>query len=156
MLIDGRHILYFVWIVTTLSLFLLIPKSKVRLALVAFLFNQVITWPVGLFVAEMGWVEYPIRFFEKANKASFTFEYFFYPVMCVYFNVYFPDGKPLLVRAAYYTLFCSILTLAELLILQHTNLIRYIHWNAYLSWVTLCITFYITRKFCLWFFKHCG
>lgn len=153
MSIDGKLILYAVWIITTLSLFLFIPKNKVRLALQTILFKQVLTWPLGLFVVEMGWIQYPIRFFPNANQASFTFEYFFYPVVCAYFNVYFPSSKNLLTRVIYYILFCSSLTLAELFILHHTQLISYIHWNAYLTWASLFITFYITRQLCLWFFK---
>lgn len=153
MLLDGRQFLYFVWIATTISLFFLIPKDKVRLALVAFLFKQVITWPIGLFVVDMGWIQYPIRLLQNANQTSFTYEYFFYPVICAYFNVYFPNGKGLVQRATYYIIFCSVLTLAELLALHYSNLVRYIHWNAYWTWITLFITFYVTRKFCLWFFK---
>lgn len=153
MIIDGKNLLYFVWFVTILSLFFFIPKNKIRLAWVAFLFKQVLTWPLGLFVVNMGWIQYPIRFFENANYASFTFEFFIFPVMCVYLNVYFPSEKSLFVRATYYILICSVLTLAELLILHHTDLIRYIRWNGYLTWTTLFITFYINRQFCLWFFK---
>ena len=154
MALDGKTILYIVWTITILSLFFLIPKNKVRLALVAFLFKQVITWPTGLYVVHMGWIQYPIRFFENANQSSFTFEYFFYPVMCAYFNVYFPVGKSLSVRVAYYIFYCTILTLAELIILHNTHLIVYINWNAYATWVTLFITFYSTRQFCVWFFKQ--
>lgn len=96
MIIDGKNLLYFVWFVTILSLFFFIPKNKIRLAWVAFLFKQVLTWPLGLFVVNMGWIQYPIRFFENANYASFTFEFFIYPVMCIYLNVYFPSEKSLL------------------------------------------------------------
>lgn len=152
MQMDDKGILYFMWIATTISLFVLIPKAKVGLALVAFLFAQALTWPMGLFTVDMGWIQYPIRFFENANYASFTFDYFFLPVMCVYFNIYFPEGKGLLRRTAHYTIFCTAMALLELLFLHHTNLIRYIHWNAYWTWITLWVNFYITRKFCLWFF----
>ena len=77
MAIDGKGLLYFFWIVTILSVFLLVPKDKVRLAWVAFLFKQFLTWPLGLIVVDMGWIQYPIRFFENASYSSFTFEYFF-------------------------------------------------------------------------------
>lgn len=153
MSVDGKIILYIVWITTILSLFFFIPKDKMRLALVSILFKQVITWPVGLFFVDIGWIQYPIRFFENANQTSFTFEYFFFPVICAYFNIYFPTGKRLLVRATYYILFCSILTFAELLLLHYTELIRYIYWNAYFTWLGLFITLFLSRKFCLWFFK---
>lgn len=156
MSVDGKTILYFTWALTIASLFVLIPKAKVRLALVAFFFKQVITWPLGLYVVHMGWIQYPIHFFENSNQTSFTFEYFFFPVMCAYFTIYYPDKKSLSTQAAYYVSFCSVITLAELYLLHNTNLIRYIHWNAYVTWISLFVTFYITRKFCLWFFQSTG
>lgn len=76
MTMDGKGLLYFVWFATLISIVFFIPKAKVRVAIVAVLFKQVITWPLGLFVADMGWIQYPIRFFENANQTSFTFEYF--------------------------------------------------------------------------------
>jgi hypothetical protein len=36
-----------------------IPKNKLRLAIVAFLFQQVITFLIGLVVVEWGLLEYP-------------------------------------------------------------------------------------------------
>lgn len=151
--IDDKSILYFVWAITILSLPFCIPKRKVRLALLVFFFKQTLTWPLGLLVANMGLIQYPIRFLENASQTSFTFEYLFHPIMCAYFMVYFPSSKSLMIRASYYILFCSTLMLAELVILHSTQLIRYIHWNAYLTWISLFITTYITRKFCLWFLK---
>lgn len=151
--INEKYILHFVWAATLISMVFLIPRNKVREAVVAFLFKQAMTWPLGLFIADMGWIQYPIRFFENVNRGSFTFEYFFYPVICAYFMVYFPNDKRLVTRAAYYFAFSTTLTLAELVILHNTDLIIYIRWNAYATWISLFITFYITRKFCLWFFK---
>ncbi|MDR7865616.1 MAG: CBO0543 family protein [Sporomusaceae bacterium] len=151
-----KLILYGVWIATVVSLFFLIPREKVRLALVAFLFKQFITWPVGLYVVDRGWIMYPVRFFENANQTSFTFEYFFFPVLCAYFNVYFPEGSKALVRAAYYMLFCSALTVAEVMLERYTDLIIYISWDWYLTWFSMFVLFYITRKFCLWFFEKYG
>ena len=58
-------------------LFMLIPKSKMHEANVAFLFTQFITWSVGLTVANFRLIEYPIRIFSYANKAHFIFEFFF-------------------------------------------------------------------------------
>lgn len=153
MTIDGKNILYFVWFITTLSLCFFIPKSKIRLALQAFLFSQALTWPLGLLVVDRGLIQYPILFFENANKTSFTFEYFFYPIVCAYFIVYFPNTKNLAIRAMYYIIFCSILTATELFLLHNTELIRYIHWYAYWTWISLFVIFHVTRKLCLWFFK---
>lgn len=153
MALNGKSVLYIVWITTTLSLPILIPKSKVRLALVAGLFKQLLTWPLGLLVVDQGWIEFPIHFYENAGRGSFTFDYFFYPIMCAYFQVYFPVQNGTGIRAAYYVLFTTVLTLAEIYLKNNTQLIRYIHWNGYLTWITILITFYLSRQFCLWFFK---
>lgn len=154
MTFNDKYILYFVWIATGISIPLFIPKNKRRLAWVSFLFSQVLTWPLGLFVADMHWIQYPVRMFAEGTHGSFTYEYFFYPIMCSFFNAYFPTGeRRLWMRATYYAGYCSILTLAELFLLHNTNLIRYIHWNAFFTWISLFTTFSLTRKFCLWFFK---
>ena len=148
-----KAILYFAWIATLISLVLLIPKDKIRLGMVAFLFKMFLTWPMGLYVVNEGWIEYPVRFFANAAQASFTFEYFFYPAICAIFNVHFPEGKPAYVRAVYYILFCTVITAAEALLERHTDLIKYIHWNEAITWITLFITFYATCQFCRWFFN---
>jgi hypothetical protein len=151
-MIDGKILLYFVWGITICSLFLFIPRGKVRLAWVAFLFEQVLTWPLGLVVADRGLISYPVNFLENATRVSFTYEYLFLPAICAYFLVYFPNDNRFSIRATYYIAFCTVLTLLELLVLHYTNLVRYIHWNASFTWLAIFITFYVTRKFCLWFF----
>ncbi len=135
-----KAILYFTWIATAISLVLLIPKDKIRLAIVAFLFKEFLTWPMGLYVA-------------NTTKASFTFEFFFYPAICAIFNTHFPEDKPAYVRAFYYILYCTVITAAESLLERYTDLIEYIHWNEAYTWITLIVTFYISRQFIRWFFK---
>ncbi|MFC5653730.1 CBO0543 family protein [Paenibacillus solisilvae] len=44
------------------------PRNQFRLAQVAILFKQVITWLFGLFVVELGWIEYPVRELESVNR----------------------------------------------------------------------------------------
>ena len=146
-------ILYFTWIATVISLVLLIPKDKIRLATVAFLFKLFLTWPLGLIVVNEGWIEYPVNFFANATKVSFTFEYIFYPAICAIFNVHFPENRPIYVRAFYYILYCTAITAAESLLEHHTGLIRYIHWNEAFTWITLFVTFYLNRQFVRWFFQ---
>jgi hypothetical protein len=41
------------------GILLFIPKNKIRLAVVAFLFKQEITFLLGLMVVELGLIEYP-------------------------------------------------------------------------------------------------
>lgn len=72
-----EYIIYFIEVVLIIILLLrFIPKDKIREGHVAYLFKLVITWSIGLVVAEIPLIEYPIRFFPYATKTSFLFEFF--------------------------------------------------------------------------------
>jgi hypothetical protein len=140
-----------VYVVATGILFF-IPKNKFRLAVVAFLFQQVITFLIGLVVVELGLLEYPVRLFASINRTSFTFEYFSFPVICAAFNVWYPNDRSTLIQLGYYAGISSVLTIAEVLIEKYTYLIKYIHWEWYITWSTICLALFIARLFCVWFF----
>jgi hypothetical protein len=141
------------WIIMIVLLIVLIPGNKIRHAIVAFFFKQLITWVTGLSVVELGLIEYPVRLFPYANRTSFTFEYFIYPAICAIFNVHYPENKNKLGQFMYYFYFCSALTAVEVIFEKNTNILKYIHWTWYITWITLFMTFYLTRKFYVWFFK---
>ncbi|WP_026575547.1 CBO0543 family protein [Bacillus sp. UNC438CL73TsuS30] len=145
-------ILLIVWVLSTVILFF-IPKNKIRLAVVAFLFNQIITFLIGLVVVEMGLIEYPVRLFASINRTSFTFEYYAFPVVCAAFNVWYPKNRGRLSQLGYYVGFSSLLTILEVLIERNTQLIKYLHWKWYISWITIGVALFITRLFCTWFFQ---
>jgi hypothetical protein len=138
--------------VVAIGILFFIPKNKFRLAVVAFLFQQVITFLNGLVVVELRLLEYPIRLFASINRTSFTFEYFAFPVICAAFNVWYPINRSALIQLGYYVGFSSVLTILEVIIEKYTKLIKYIHWEWYISWVTICIALFIARLFCVWFF----
>ncbi|WP_341442912.1 CBO0543 family protein [Oxobacter pfennigii] len=130
-----------------------VPENRIRHAWLIFLFKQLMTWILGLLVVEYDLIEYPVEIFKYANKTSFTFEYFVYPVICVVFNLHYPGKKTLLKQFIYYLYYCTAITVIEIFIEKYTNLIKYIHWSWYLTWITLYITFFASRKFYVWFFK---
>lgn len=139
------------------SLFLLlkfVPRNKIRQATLTILFKQVMTWVFGLLVVEKGLIHYPYRpFFKKTYKASFSFEYFFYPVLCVLFNLYYPVKKSLLVRILYQMTHASVITYLESLMEKYTKLITYKKWTWYWSLITLWVSNLISYCFYQWFFK---
>ena len=142
------------WIVTICLLLMFIPKNKIREASVAFLFKHLITWLFGLIVVELRLIKYPIRlFFPYATKSSFSFEYFIYPSLCAIFNVHYPTKKNFLGQFMYYFYFCTSMTFLEIILEKYTQILKYIHWTWYITWITLFITFYVSRKFYEWFFK---
>lgn len=148
-----RLFLICTWIVVAILLWIFVPRNKVREAHVIYLFKLMITWFFGLVVVQAKLIEYPVRFFSFANRTSFTFEYVVFPSVCVLFNLYFPEGTSLSRKVAHYVVYSSFLTLIEVILEKHTNLIRYIDWTWYYTWFTLAVTFWASRKYYLWFFK---
>ncbi|MDP4093207.1 MAG: CBO0543 family protein [Bacillota bacterium] len=146
-------ILIMSWIVTGLLLFIFVPKDKYRHAIIIFLFKQTITWILGLIVAHYKLIEYNGDIFSNATQASFTFEYIVYPGICVLFNLYYPENKRRFSQFLYYAYYCSAITIIEVFLEKTTNLINYRHWSGIMTWLSLALTFFVSRKFYLWFFK---
>lgn len=144
-------ILISVYLVATGLLFF-VPKNKIRLLVFAFLFTQLITFLIGLVVVELGLLEYPVRCFASVNRTCFSYEFYAFPVVCIAFNVWYPNNRSPLYRLGYYVGFSSVLTIGEVIIEKYTDLIEYIHWEWYITWITTCLSFFIVRLFCVWFF----
>ncbi|WNF38280.1 CBO0543 family protein [Bacillaceae bacterium IKA-2] len=149
-----RGILILIWLVTIGLLYNYIPKNKIRHAVLVYLFKQTITWFFGMFVVEMKLIKYPIKlFFENTNKASFSFEYFFFPSLCAIFNLNYPEKKNKIIKLLYYFFHTGLLTGLEVILERYTNLIKYIKWKWYWTFITIGSTYYLSRRFYLWFFK---
>lgn len=149
-----KKILSILWILTFGLLIRFVPKSKIRHGVLAFLFKQVVTWLLGLIVVEKGWIEYPARLFKKSNRSSFSFEYFFFPGFCAIFNLHYPEDKGKVYKVLYYIFFSGIITGVEVLAEKYTDLIRYIKWKWYWSFLSIGGTFYLSHLFYRWFFKE--
>ncbi|MCD8509271.1 MAG: hypothetical protein LRY73_04855 [Bacillus sp. (in: Bacteria)] len=130
---NEKRILVFFWLLTIIVLIIFIPKHKLRKAILAFLYKQIITWMFGLLVVEKGLIRYPVRFFSKANKTSFSFEYFFYPSLCSIFNIYYPEKKGPFHKFLYIVSHSGAVTLIEAIIERYTDLIDYVKWRWYWS-----------------------
>lgn len=142
------------WIVTSILLIKFVPRKRIREAIVSFLFKQVITWLFGLLVVEKDLISYPNRlFFKKTIKSSFTFEYFVYPGLCALFNLYYPENKPKILKVLYYSFHTSIITIFEIIAVKYTNLIKYNKWTWYWSFITMYMSYFLSRIFQSWFFR---
>lgn len=133
------------WVGLAILLLIFVPKAKFREAFFIFLVVQIFTWPIGLFVVQKKWIEYPVRFFSYALKSSFSLEYFVYPAICVLFSIYYPFSSKLIYRIGYFLVWTTLLTIAESIIEKNTDLIVYVHWNAFYTWITLFIIFFATN-----------
>lgn len=147
-----RVVLVAAWLVG-IGLIFGFPKQRIRLAHTAFLFKQLITWVLGVAVVEAGWIEYPVREFASVNRSSFTYEYFLLPVVCAFYNARYPGKSSLTVKFAYLMLFSTILTVVEVVIEAYTDLIQYVHWTWYWTFLSLTATFLLSRLFCVWYFR---
>lgn len=150
-----KNILVMIWVVTMGLLYIYIPKNKMRHGWLAFFFQQMITWLFGLYVSEKKLIKYPIRFFKKANKSSFSFEYFLFPAFSAIFNVNYPENKNGIIKFLYYAFHSGLITGVEVLAEKYTNLIKYVKWKWYYSFITIWITYYMSRLFYRWFFRDC-
>ena len=146
-------ILVVAWVITGILLIIFVPKNKIRQASIIFLFKQLMTWFFGLIVVELRWIEYPGDVLQYASKTSFTFEYLVYPAICVLFNLHYKEENSTFNQLKYYFYFCTVITLIEVTLESTTELINYINWSWYWTWITLFITFYASRRFYLWFFR---
>ena len=135
-----------------ISAFLLVPKHRRREAHVVFLFQQLITWALGLCTVEFGLLKYPVHELHKANYTSITFEYFIYPTVAVYFNLYYPSKRAVWLRLCYYAAFAASITGPEVLIEHTTRLIHYTGWHWYYTTVSITATLLLSRLFYSWYF----
>jgi hypothetical protein len=127
---------------------------KIRHGLLAFVYKQAITLLFGLVVAEKGLIKYPVREFKKAYKGSFSFGCFLYPSLCAIFNFYYPENRSRLSQFLYINSHAALLTLVEVVVERYTNLIKYVKWKWYWSYLTMVLTYYSSRLFYRWFFKE--
>jgi hypothetical protein len=147
-----RAILYGSIVLIVILLLIFIPRKMIRVALTIFLFKQIITWILGVLVVEMDLVRYPVRLIEMANRTSFLFEYIVYPSICAIFITHYPEHKSKLYKFGYYAFYCSLMSGIEELLEHTTDLIDYIHWAWYWTWLSLFFTFWLARQFYKWYF----
>lgn len=146
-------ILYSVWIITIVLLVIFIkPKYSIE-AQVSFLFMQIPSWLFGAWVVQKGLIEYPVGFLKTVYKSSFTFEFFVFPSVSAIFNVHFPKDKSWFVKSIYILSFPTAITILEVNLVKYTQLIKYLNWAWYWSFITLTFTLLISYGYYLWFFK---
>ncbi|CAG7654882.1 CBO0543 family protein [Paenibacillus allorhizosphaerae] len=146
-------ILSSVWMITAILLVLFIKPKKWIDAQVSFLFMQVPSWLIGAIVVQGGLIEYPVGFLSMAYKASFTFEFFVFPAVSAIFNVHFPRDKSLFIKIIYILSFPAVITIIEVHLEKYTQLIKYLNWTWYLSFISITITLLLSYGYYRWFFK---
>lgn len=135
------------WLIAILLFYFLIPKSKRFEAVLSIFVMQMFTWPLGFIVAELKLISYPSRFFEYATTASFTFEYFVFPVVSALFNQYYPKNSSYIKVFLYTSVIVSLITIGEFILEIYTDNINYINWDWYWSWLSMFVLLHIAYQF---------
>ncbi|MDR7236596.1 CBO0543 family protein [Neobacillus drentensis] len=147
-----QSILYILYACTFISL-AFIPKHKLRDASIIFLFQQAVTWFAGILAVGFNLLEYPVRELAKVNGTSFLYEFFLYPVITIFFCLYYPRISKRWKKIIYISTFSTGLTIPEVIIEQNTNLIKYLKWEWYDTWASVYITLFLAWIFYKWYFK---
>ncbi|WP_099355064.1 CBO0543 family protein [Fredinandcohnia onubensis] len=145
-------ILYIIYACTIISL-AFIPKNKWKEASLAFLFQQCVTWFLGLLVVELHLLKYPVMEFPNVNGTSFLFEFLAYPIICAFFCIYYPRKSTSWRKVFYISTFCTIMTISEIIFVKYTDLIIYVHWDWYITWLSLYASLFLLWSFYKWYFK---
>ncbi len=143
---------HYVWMITAISVFF-IPKYYYRRASISFLFMIFVSWFLGIIVVEYDLIEYPKRFLASVNETSFTFEFFVFPVIGVFFNLYYPASSTRWKQFIYTAALTTGIVIPEIIVEKYTDLIEYINWTWYISWISIFATFALLRFFYKWYFK---
>ncbi|MGO4276587.1 CBO0543 family protein, partial [Paenibacillus sp. TAF58] len=130
-------ILYSAWIVTAVLLLIFIKRNDLIKAQVSFLFMQIPDWLFGAWVVKKGFIEYPVGLLKMVYKSSFTFEFFVFPAVSAIFNVHFPKDKSWFVKTIYTLSFPTVITIIEVNLVKYTQLINYLNWTWYWSFITI-------------------
>ncbi|WP_438449187.1 CBO0543 family protein [Gorillibacterium sp. sgz5001074] len=133
--------------------FLVLNRKRPLEAQAVFLFHQLLTWPFGILAVEFGYLEYPVREFPSATHTSFLYEFFAFPVVACYFNLFFPVHRGIRTKIWFYLSYTMCLTVPEIFLERDTDLIHYNCWAWYWSFLTIGFTLMGSRVFYRWFFS---
>lgn len=141
------------WIIALGLLFFGAPRSKLREVILSLLFMQSISFILSSITIHYKLISYPIRFFSYVSRTSITFEFLVFPVVSVLYNLYYPKNGIWLKKLLYSISFPSVIILFEGIIENYTNNIKYLHWNVFLSWISMFLILQISYRFYRWFFS---
>ncbi|NUK31596.1 hypothetical protein HT574_16330 [Parageobacillus sp. VR-IP] len=139
-----RILLWALLIIGMILLLLSLRKPLIKDTVLVYLLKAYFSSFFGVIVAEAHLIEYPVRFLGQYFDTSILFEYFLYPIMCVYFyqTSYHSSILGIIVQCALYT---SALTILEVLCEKYTDLIEYHTWTWEYSFITIFLLSFFVR-----------
>ncbi|UQD50816.1 hypothetical protein C0971_01190 [Bacillus methanolicus] len=131
-----RTILWALFIFGIILLIFSLRKPLFKDTILVFLMKAYFSSFFGFIVVEKNMIEYPVRFLSKYFETSILYEYFLYPIVCVYFyqTSYRSKFLGIILQDALYS---AAITAVEVLCEKYTNLIEYRNWTWMYSFITL-------------------
>lgn len=144
-------ILAMIWVVSIITLFLAVPKSRIREFVAVFLFFQALTWIFSITLTEFGALSTEVRLFKDATKISFTSEFAFYPTLAVVFHRFFPEKSGKLRVILHYFIFVGIILLYMYLLDKFTGIMNVeIPEQLIRTFFNFIFEFWLLRQYILW------
>jgi hypothetical protein len=138
--------------IVCLAMLAFVPKQRRRMAIAIYLFQETLAWIMGLLVVEYGLLAYPVREL-TTMRTSFVFEFLALPTTSVYYNLYYPESRALYVRVVYTVACVAAVTALELWLEANTDLVEYIRWSGFWSFVTITLSLVLSRLYCKLFLR---
>ncbi|MDD9270981.1 CBO0543 family protein [Paenibacillus sp. GCM10023248] len=148
-----RVVLIAVWAVCLLLIPLMIPRHRIREAVLLFLFTQMITWVMSLLFVEWRFIENPIREFPAATQSNFTNNYLLLPLLSTLFSIYYPAQKPASVRFLYHLRIVLAIGVYLAFVSSYTEILNYVHFNIYAHILVVWLVINAVRSYASYFFK---
>ncbi|MDE3840680.1 hypothetical protein C0966_15380 [Bacillus methanolicus] len=131
-----KTILWVLFIIGIILLIFSLRKPLIKDTILVFLMKAYFSSIFGIVVVEEKMIEYPVRFLSKYFDQSLLFEYFLYPIVCVYFyqTTYQSRISGIIIQCALYS---GAIAVIEVLCEKYTDLIRYHKWTGMYSFITV-------------------
>ncbi|MFC4801344.1 CBO0543 family protein [Neobacillus sp. GCM10023253] len=143
-------ILAMIWIVSIITLLIVVPRPRIREFMAVFFFFQSLTWIFGIVLTAFGILSTEVRLFEHATKISFTSEFMFYPTMAVVFHRWYPDQGGKLRVVLYYVLFTGAIILYIYLLAAFTRIMRVDAQQLIRFFFNFVFEFWACRRYVVW------
>ncbi|ABO67364.1 Conserved hypothetical protein [Geobacillus thermodenitrificans NG80-2] len=142
-IMDQIH-LWSLLVIGAILLFFSLRTPPIKDKLCVFLLKTYFSTFFGVIVVENKLLEYPVRFLDQYFEASILFEYFLYPIVCVYFyQTSYHSRLPGIIGQC--LLYAAALTGVEVLYEKYTNLIEYHRWTWMYSFITIFVLSFSVR-----------
>lgn len=149
-----RWILVIAWLLSLSGMAFAIPRGKFRHAVILFFFTQMITWSLSLIFVQAGMVTNPVREFNVATRANFTFNFLMYPTISTLFGVYYPDQASKWGQFLYQFIIIGGTASAIWALSQYTRLMGHPKFTWFTAAMVLLFSMNAGRRYTQWFFSR--